>query len=127
MEIRYLNAQGRIEKVASSKQNNAGCKKHQFVVLFVEPDSIYKRLGLDCYDKERDATTYTGTAPVIAHPPCQLWGAMALVNYARWGGEHNRPGNDGGLFRFALDTVRRCSKHNNLIEHANNQSLARAR
>lgn len=92
------------------------CPVHPLVVLFVEPDSIYKRLGLglDCYDKERDARTYDGTDPVIAHPPCQLWGAMAAVNYARWGGEHNRPGNDGGLFRFALETVRRCG---GVLEH----------
>jgi hypothetical protein len=27
---------------------------------------------------------------------------MAAVNYARWGGEHNKPGNDGGCFTSAL-------------------------
>ena len=84
-------------------------------VLFVAPDSIYKEIGnLDCYDHVRDARTYQGAQPVIAHPPCQLWGALAAVNYARWGGEHNRPGNDGGLFKFALDTVRRCG---GVLEH----------
>jgi len=51
---------------------------------------------------------------VVAHPPCQLWGKMAKVNFARWGGEHNRPGNDGGLFKFALDTVNRCG---GVLEH----------
>jgi hypothetical protein len=84
------------------------------VVLFVEPDSVYKRMGLDCYDKARDARTYAGNAPVVAHPPCQLWGSMAAVNFARWGGEHNRPGNDGGLFAFALEAVRRCG---GVLEH----------
>lgn len=87
---------------------------NRLVVLFVEPDSIYKQMGLDCYDQARDARTYTGDAPVIAHPPCQRWGAMAPVNFARWGGEHNRPGNDGGLFRFALATVNRCG---GVLEH----------
>ena len=96
------------------KRSGMNCKLKRLVVLFVEPDSIYKRLGLDCYDKDRDATTYTGNSPVIAHPPCQLWGAMAAVNFARWGGEHNRPGNDSGLFRFALETVRRCG---GVLEH----------
>lgn len=86
----------------------------RLVVLFAAPDSVYKCMGLDCYDEARDARTYTGDARVIAHPPCQLWGAMAAVNYARWGGEHNRPGNDGGLFLFALDTVRRCG---GVLEH----------
>jgi hypothetical protein len=31
---------------------------------------------------------------------------MAIVNFSRWGGEHNRPGNDGGCFAAALDAVR---------------------
>jgi hypothetical protein len=30
---------------------------------------------------------------------------MANVNYARWGGEHNKPGNDGGCFAAALRAV----------------------
>ena len=84
------------------------------VILFVMKDSIYKSLGLECYDETRDARTYTGNNPVVAHPPCQLWGKMANVNYARWGGEHNRPGNDGGCFRFALDAVNRCG---GVLEH----------
>lgn len=86
----------------------------QPVVLFTLKDSLYKQMGLDCYDEERDATTYEGNRPVIAHPPCQLWGALAAVNYKRWGGEHNRPGNDGGLFKFALATVRRVG---GVLEH----------
>jgi hypothetical protein len=83
-------------------------------ILFVMPDSHYKSLGLDCYDETRDARTYDGNAPVVAHPPCQLWGKMANVNYARWGGEHNKPGNDGGCFKFALETVNRCG---GVLEH----------
>ena len=84
------------------------------VILFTAPDSIYKRLGYDCYDEVRDARTYRGGSPVVAHPPCQLWGKLARVNYRRWGGEHNRPGNDGGCFRFALNAVNRCG---GVLEH----------
>lgn len=84
-------------------------------VLFTMPDSHYLQIpGCDCYDAERDARTFAGGMPVVAHPPCQLWGAMAAVNFARWGGEHNRPGNDGGLFAFALRTVRECG---GVLEH----------
>ena len=83
-------------------------------VLFVMKDSLYKSLGLDCYDAERNALTYNGKNPVVAHPPCQLWGKMAKINHLRWGGEHNKPGNDGGCFRFALDTVNRCG---GVLEH----------
>lgn len=58
--------------------------------------------------------TYTGNNPVVAHPPCQLWGKMAKINYIRWGGEHNKPGNDGGCFKFALETVNRVC---GVLEH----------
>lgn len=86
----------------------------QIVALFVAANSIYKSLGVDCFDAKRDALTYGGNAPVVAHPPCQLWGKMANVNFARWGGEHNRPGNDGGCFQFALEAVNRCG---GVLEH----------
>lgn len=74
--------------------------------LFVEKDGAYFNLpGVDPWDVSRDARLYKGPYPVIAHPPCQLWGPFAPVNYARWGGEHNKPGNDGGCFASALRSV----------------------
>lgn len=76
--------------------------------LYVQPDGCYANLPfVDAWDEARDARLYAGPYPVVAHPPCQRWGKMARVNYARWGGEHNRPGNDGGTFRSALIAVRR--------------------
>jgi len=75
--------------------------------LFVQPDGCYVGLpDVDAWPEHRDARRYAGPHPVVAHPPCQLWGAMANVNYTRWGGEHNRPGNDGGCFAAALNAVR---------------------
>lgn len=71
--------------------------------LFVMKNGCYFNLpDVDPWDKDRDARLYAGPHPVVAHPPCQLWGSMAAVNYARWGGEHNRPGNDGGCFFHAM-------------------------
>jgi hypothetical protein len=75
--------------------------------LYVEKDGAYFGLpGVDPWDKHRDARKYAGPYSVVAHPPCQRWGSMAFVNYARWGGEHNRPRNDGGCFAAALHAVR---------------------
>ena len=74
--------------------------------LFVQPNGCYTGLeGVDAWPEARDARNYAGPLPVVAHPPCQLWGAMANVNFARWGGEHNRPGNDGGCFASAVRSV----------------------
>lgn len=74
--------------------------------LYVETNGAYFQLpDVDPWDEARDARRYLGPHPVVAHPPCQRWGALAAVNYARWGGEHNRPGNDGGCFAAALRAV----------------------
>jgi hypothetical protein len=74
--------------------------------LFVESDGVYSGWPwIDLWDIERDARFYDGHYPVVAHPPCQLWGAMAAVNYARWGGDHNKPGNDGNCFLYAKHHV----------------------
>jgi hypothetical protein len=42
--------------------------------LCVRKDSIYKKLGIECYDKERDMTRWEGGNAIIAHPPCAQWG-----------------------------------------------------
>jgi len=83
--------------------------------LFVQPDGCYADIdNVDPWPEERDARNYTGDLPVVAHPPCQLWGNLASVNFARWGGEHNRPGNDGGCFASAVESVNRCG---GVLEH----------
>lgn len=46
-------------------------------VLFAREDSIYKTIpGCDVYDATRDARTYDGPWPVVAHPPCRAWGRL---------------------------------------------------
>lgn len=90
--------------------------------LFVDARGIYPRfLGPEnCWSIERDATLYTGTAPVVAHPPCQLWTNFAAVNWGRY--KRELPawydgGSDGGLFEFALKTIARCG---GVLEHPAN-------
>lgn len=75
--------------------------------LYVDPRGCYASLpGVDPWDEARDARRYAGPWPVVAHPPCQLWVNLAALNFKRYGGEHNRPGNDGGCFAAALGAVR---------------------
>lgn len=87
----------------------------QIAALFVQKNGCYFGLyGVDPWDESRDARKYDGPYPVVAHPPCQLWGALANVNFARWGGEHNKPGNDRGCFQAALNFVNRFG---GVLEH----------
>ncbi len=83
--------------------------------LFVQRGGAYWGLDdVDPWDEDRDARTYAGPHPVVAHPPCQLWVNLAGVNFKRYGGPHNRPGNDRGCFARALESVRRFG---GVLEH----------
>jgi hypothetical protein len=47
-------------------------------VLFARSDSIYYQIpGCDVYDINRNALTYTGNLPIVAHPPCRSWGKLS--------------------------------------------------
>lgn len=49
----------------------------EVAVLFARADSIYKTMpGCDVFDEARDAHSWPGGAPVVAHPPCRAWGAL---------------------------------------------------
>lgn len=48
----------------------------EIAVLCAARKSIYKTFPeCDVYDIDRDARTFDGGKPVIAHPPCRLWSA----------------------------------------------------
>lgn len=80
--------------------------------LFVARDGPYAGVAnVDAWDASRDARTYAGPYPVVAHPPCDRWCQMAPVNQARYG---HRVGDDGGCFASALDSVRRWG---GVLEH----------
>lgn len=77
-------------------------------VLFARVDSAYKTLPeCDVYDIDRDARTWPGGLPVVAHPPCRSWGRLrhfakpregerelavwAVGQVRRWGGVLEHP------------------------------------
>ena len=73
--------------------------------LYVETGGTYFGLpNVDPWDLARDARTYAGPHPVVAHPPCQRWGRY-------WSGGpsarvRRELGDDGGCFAAALASVR---------------------
>lgn len=73
--------------------------------LFVQKNGIYFGLpNVDPWDELRDARTYSGPLPVVAHPPCERWGRY-------WSGGPSarvcrRKGDDNGCFAVALASVR---------------------
>lgn len=49
----------------------------QVAVLFAMERSIYNSFPeADVFDKERNALTFTGGLPIVAHPPCRAWGRL---------------------------------------------------
>jgi hypothetical protein len=90
--------------------------------LFVETDGPYFGMeGIDPWDLGKDARSYRGPHPVIAHPPCERWG-----NYAEGGpnpaAERRTVGDDGGCFDRALWAVRNFG---GVLEHPANSKAFR--
>lgn len=49
--------------------------------LFVRANSPYKSIpGVDCYDADRDALTWSGGVPGVFHPPCRGWGKLVAFS-----------------------------------------------
>lgn len=52
-------------------------------VLFTAYNSLYNDNDIfDCYDVKRDAFSYTGRIPLIAHPPCRLFSRLRKLSSA---------------------------------------------
>jgi hypothetical protein len=81
--------------------------------LYVDPAGCYAgQPDVDPWCELRDARTYAGPHPVVAHPPCQRWGRF-------WHGSTRKPhrfklGEDGGCFGAALASVRQWG---GVLEH----------
>ena len=84
-------------------------------VLFARSDSNYYALqGTDVYDMARNALTYPGGTPVIAHPPCRAWGRLSHMASPRLG--------ERALAPWAVYQVR---ENGGVLEHPANSKLWR--
>lgn len=84
--------------------------------LFVRVDSHYKAMaGVDAYDETRDALTWPGGCPVVAHPPCRSWGRYRTV-------AKSKPGER----ELALWAVGMARRFGGVVEHPLSSGLWRA-
>ena len=75
--------------------------------LFARDDSVYKTLpNVEVYDMLRDARTYDGPWPVVAHPPCRAWGRLRHMANPR--------SDERNLARLAVALVR---EFGGVLEH----------
>lgn len=82
-------------------------------VLFARRDSVYKTLpGTDVWDEDRDALKWPGGAPVVAHPPCRLWGGLSHFSSA--------PISEKFL---AIWSVRQIRTYGGVLEHPSTSRL----
>jgi hypothetical protein len=82
-------------------------------VLFARQDSIYKTIaGLDVYDIERDARTWPGGCPIVAHPPCRAWGQLRHMAKPRH--------DEKELAVFAVNKIR---EFGGVLEHPKKSTL----
>lgn len=84
-----------------------------FAVLYARKNSIYHTLpGADVFDFERNALTFSYNLPVIAHPPCRLFGKLKQFSKA--------PVAEKLLAYHALECVKNCG---GVLEHPAYSSL----
>jgi hypothetical protein len=85
-------------------------------VLCVDKHSNYKKLdGLDLWDAQRDAYNYTGTNPVITHPPCQQWSKLHKFAHVN--------AYEKALAFFCLEKVQ---QNGGILEHPQGSSFFKA-
>lgn len=87
--------------------------RNDVAALCVEPGGHYPQLVADWYDLERDARTFTGGKPVVAHPPCGPWGRL-------W---KQCTKQDKSLGPWCVKQVQRCG---GVLEHPAHSKLFKA-
>lgn len=84
-------------------------------VLCVEENSVYQILqGFDPYPASRNAYTFTGNNPIIAHPPCAQWSKLKGMAYTN--------AEEKDLAFFWLEKVQ---KNTGIFEHPVGSSFFR--
>lgn len=81
------------------------------VALYVDPRGPYPGLVREWYDAERNAMTYRGSLPVVAHPPCGPWSHLSQLH---------KSAEEIALAPHAVAVVQRCG---GVLEHPRGSKL----
>ncbi len=109
-----MTAAPTMPELANDAQRGSHCLLCPVVVLFAHSDSIYKTLeGCDVWDETRDAMTWDGECPIVAHPPCRTWGRLRHL-------ASKAPAHEHDMAIWAVEQVRRCG---GVIEHPMGSTL----
>lgn len=80
----------------------------EVAVLCCSAKSVYHRMsGVEAYDMARDARTFAGGMPVVAHPPCRSWSAYCAHQAKPLPGEKD-------LGPICVEWLRKCG---GVLEH----------
>lgn len=81
------------------------------VALYVDPRGPYPGLVREWYDAARNAMTYRGGLPVVAHPPCGPWSRLSQLH---------KSAEELALAPHAVAVVQRCG---GVLEHPKGSML----
>ena len=85
--------------------------------LCVSRNSIWKGMGgVEAYDVDRDARTFPGGMPIVAHPPCRAWSAHTAHQAKPMPGEKD-------LGPWCAEMLRKCG---GVLEHPAHSRLFEA-
>lgn len=83
-------------------------------VLCVARNSVYKQLPhVDAFDELRDARSFSGDCPIVAHPPCRAWSRFCSHQAKPIEGEKE-------LAPFVVEILR---KNGGVLEHPAHSTL----
>ena len=81
------------------------------VALYVDPRGPYPGLVRQWFDADRNAMSYRGGLPVVAHPPCGPWSRLSQLH---------KSAAEIALAPHAVATVQRCG---GVLEHPRGSML----
>lgn len=89
------------------------------VALYVDPRGPYPKLVREWYDETRDARTYAGPWPAVAHPPCGPWGRLKHL----FRSDPIRNDREASVAHLAIHALGIVRRYGGVLEHPAHSTL----